>query len=146
MSVLEYFLHKRESFSAHLAWGALLGLVAAHRSGDALLAKLERFWAYKLVSGESVAADAPVLCNQAGHRVSKRRLQTTFKHWQRVAVRTGEAVAKRSFVETRTPESLPSYLATERASSRAAIAPSIPASVNLSAFSGLRTHCLTISS
>ncbi len=38
MSVLQYFLHKRESFSAHLAWGALLGLVAAHRAGDALLA------------------------------------------------------------------------------------------------------------
>ncbi len=52
---------------------------------DALLAKLERFWGYKLVSGESQAPDAPLLCNQAGQRLSKRRLQTTFKHWQRVA-------------------------------------------------------------
>ncbi len=48
---------------------------------DALLAKLERFWAYKLVSGESVAPDAPLLCNQAARRLSKRRLQTAFKHW-----------------------------------------------------------------
>ncbi len=52
---------------------------------DALLPKLERFWAYKLVSGESVSPEAPLLCNQAGHRLSKRRLQTAFKHWQQVA-------------------------------------------------------------
>ena len=52
---------------------------------DALLAKLERFWGYKLRSGESVTPDAPLLCNQAGQRLSKRRLQTVFKHWQRVA-------------------------------------------------------------
>ena len=52
---------------------------------DALLAKLERFWGYKLGLGESVAPDAPLLCNQAGQRLSKRRLQTTFKHWQREA-------------------------------------------------------------
>ena len=52
---------------------------------DALLAKLERFWGFKLISGESVAPDAPLLCNQAGQRLSKRRLQTVFKHWQREA-------------------------------------------------------------
>jgi integrase/recombinase XerC len=52
---------------------------------DALLAKLERFWGYKLRSGEPVAPRAPLLCNQAGQRLSKRRLQTIFKHWQREA-------------------------------------------------------------
>jgi integrase/recombinase XerC len=52
---------------------------------DALLRKLERFWGYKLVSGESVVPHAPLLCNQAGQRLSNRRLQTAFKHWQREA-------------------------------------------------------------
>ena len=40
MNVLAYFLAKKESFSAHAAWGALLGLVASHRLGDAFLAVL----------------------------------------------------------------------------------------------------------
>ena len=52
---------------------------------DALLAKLNRFWGYKLRSGESIAPNAPLLCNQAQQRLSKRRLQTIFKHWQREA-------------------------------------------------------------
>lgn len=38
MSVLAYFWGKKESFSAHMAWGALLGLLAAHRVDDAFLA------------------------------------------------------------------------------------------------------------
>ena len=52
---------------------------------DALAPKLATFWGYKLRSGESVTPDAPLLCNQAGQRLSKRRLQTVFKHWQREA-------------------------------------------------------------
>jgi integrase/recombinase XerC len=52
---------------------------------DALLVKLQRFWGYKLLAGEFVAPHAPLLCNQAGQRLSKRRLQTLFKHWQREA-------------------------------------------------------------
>ena len=52
---------------------------------DALAPKLATFWGFKLRSGESVAPHAPLLCNQAGRRLSKRRLQTIFKDWQREA-------------------------------------------------------------
>jgi len=52
---------------------------------DALAPKLATFWGYKLRSDESIAPDAPLLCNQAQQRLSKRRLQTIFKHWQREA-------------------------------------------------------------
>jgi integrase len=49
---------------------------------DALGPKLVRFWGYKVRSGESVDPRAPLLCNQSGHRISKRRVQMAFKTWQ----------------------------------------------------------------
>jgi integrase len=49
---------------------------------DALGAKLVRFWSYKRQAGESLDADAPLLCNQSRDRISKRRVQVIFRHWQ----------------------------------------------------------------
>jgi len=49
---------------------------------NALLAKLARFWVYKLQSGEVLGAADPLFCNQAGRRISKRRVQVIFRGWQ----------------------------------------------------------------
>ncbi len=49
---------------------------------DALGPKLVRFWGYKVRSGESLSPSSPLLCNQSGLRISKRRVQMTFKTWQ----------------------------------------------------------------
>jgi len=49
---------------------------------DALSPKLERFWGYKLQSGEGLGVDDPLFCNQAGRRISKRRAQVIFRGWQ----------------------------------------------------------------
>ena len=37
---------------------------------DALMPKLVRFWSFKVRSGESLSADAPLFCNQSGARIS----------------------------------------------------------------------------
>jgi len=52
---------------------------------DALSPKLDRFWIYKLQSGEGLGAADPLFCNQAGRRISKRRVQILFQQWQRRA-------------------------------------------------------------
>jgi integrase/recombinase XerC len=49
---------------------------------DALGPKLERFWRYKRRAGEGLDSDAPLLCNQSGDRISKRRVQVIFRRWQ----------------------------------------------------------------
>jgi site-specific recombinase XerC len=49
---------------------------------DALAPKLTRFWGFKVRSGESLDPRAPILCNQSGHRISKRRVQMALKTWQ----------------------------------------------------------------
>jgi integrase/recombinase XerC len=52
---------------------------------DALIPKLRRFWGYKRTAGEGLEPDSPLFCNQAGDRISKRRVQLAFKRWQRAA-------------------------------------------------------------
>ena len=52
---------------------------------DALVPKLERFWIYKVRRFEELAVSAPLFCNQSGNRISKRRVQDTFKAWQVIA-------------------------------------------------------------
>ena len=49
---------------------------------DALLPKLKQFWSYKRRGGESLNPEAPLFCNQTGQRISKRRVQVTFRSWQ----------------------------------------------------------------
>jgi integrase/recombinase XerC len=53
---------------------------------DALVPKLERFWAYKLVRREYLAPDAPLFCALSRRRISTRRIQVLFRAWQ---ARTG---------------------------------------------------------
>jgi integrase/recombinase XerC len=49
---------------------------------DALIPKMRRFWRFKQGAGESLGADAALFCNQAGDRISKRRVQIMFREWQ----------------------------------------------------------------
>lgn len=49
---------------------------------DALIAKLERFWDYKLGRSERLDPPAPLFCNQGRRRISKRRVQVAFRSWQ----------------------------------------------------------------
>ena len=49
---------------------------------DALIPKLRRFWGYKRQAGETIESGAPLFCNQLGDRISKRRVQLAFRHWQ----------------------------------------------------------------
>jgi site-specific recombinase XerC len=53
---------------------------------DRLVAKLKRLWRWKRERGEDLASDAPLLANQSGRRISKRRIQFAWATWQR---RTG---------------------------------------------------------
>jgi integrase len=48
----------------------------------ALIPKLRRAWRFKYGAGESLAPKAPLFCNQAGGRISKRRVQIIFRNWQ----------------------------------------------------------------
>ena len=52
---------------------------------DALVPKLRKFWAYKRVRGEGTAPGDPLICNQSGRRISKRRVQFAWHTWQRKA-------------------------------------------------------------
>jgi integrase/recombinase XerC len=52
---------------------------------DRLVARLRRFWRWKRERGEDLAPGAPLLCNQSGHRISKRRVQLAWATWQRRA-------------------------------------------------------------
>jgi site-specific recombinase XerC len=47
-----------------------------------LVTKLKRLWTWKRRRGESLAADAPLFCNQSGQRVSRRRVQDLWRKWQ----------------------------------------------------------------
>ncbi|MDZ4806461.1 MAG: site-specific integrase [Candidatus Eisenbacteria bacterium] len=49
---------------------------------DALVAKLRQFWSSKAARFESLAPAAPLLCNQSGDRISKRRVQMAYHGWQ----------------------------------------------------------------
>ena len=49
---------------------------------DALLPKLMKLWRFKQGDGERLGPDAPLFCNQAGDRISKRRVQIIFRGWQ----------------------------------------------------------------
>ena len=49
---------------------------------DALLPRLRRFWRHKATCGESLAADAPLLCGISRRRLSRRRVQVVVRQWQ----------------------------------------------------------------
>jgi len=49
---------------------------------DALIPKLEQFWGYKRRAGEGLETDSPLFCNQSRERISKRRVQHSFRCWQ----------------------------------------------------------------
>jgi integrase/recombinase XerC len=49
---------------------------------DALAPKLIRFWRYKLSRCECLDPLAPLLCGLSRRRISPRRLQVIFRHWQ----------------------------------------------------------------
>ncbi len=52
---------------------------------DRLVAKLRRYWRWKRQRGEELSPTAPLLCNQSGKRISKRRVQHAWSAWQRKA-------------------------------------------------------------
>ena len=52
---------------------------------DRLVTKLRRYWTWKRRRGEDLAPAAPLLCNQSGRRISKRRVQHAWAAWQRRA-------------------------------------------------------------
>jgi integrase len=52
---------------------------------DALIPKLKRFWRFKKARGEDLEPAAPLLCSQAGRRLSPRRIQFAWREWQRRA-------------------------------------------------------------
>ena len=47
-----------------------------------LITKLKRLWKWKRRRGDSLDADAPLLCNQSGRRISRRRVQDLWRKWQ----------------------------------------------------------------
>jgi len=49
---------------------------------DALVGKLRQFWAWKAARLEQLAPVSPLLCNQSGDRISKRRVQMAYHGWQ----------------------------------------------------------------
>jgi site-specific recombinase XerC len=60
------------------------------RAGDvflpeALVRKLQGFWAYKLGQRERLDPLSPLFCNQGRRRISKRRIQVVFHAWQVIA-------------------------------------------------------------
>ena len=61
-----------------------------HRAGDAFLPdaltpKLTAFWRHKQARGERLDAMAPLFCGLSRRRLSTRRVQVLFHHWQRQA-------------------------------------------------------------
>ena len=52
---------------------------------DRLVVKLKRFWRWKRERGEDLPPDAPLIANQSGRRISKRRAQFAWATWQRRA-------------------------------------------------------------
>ena len=49
---------------------------------DALVPRLRRFWRHKATCGESLAAEAPLLCGISRRRISRRRVQVIVRTWQ----------------------------------------------------------------
>ena len=49
---------------------------------NALIPKLSRLWLFKHRAGENLRVGDPLFCNQAGERISKRRVQLVFRSWQ----------------------------------------------------------------
>ena len=52
---------------------------------DALAPKLTGFWRYKIEHRESLDSLAPLLCGLSRRRISPRRIQVLFRHWQEPA-------------------------------------------------------------
>jgi integrase/recombinase XerC len=52
---------------------------------DRLVVKLRKYWVWKRRRGEPLQPDAPLLANQSGRRISKRRVQHAWATWQRKA-------------------------------------------------------------
>ena len=52
---------------------------------DKLVPKLGRFWRFKRQRTEGLDSLAPLLCSQSGRRLSKRRVQFSWREWQRKA-------------------------------------------------------------
>ena len=52
---------------------------------DRLVVKLRRFRNYKKQRQESLEPDAPLFCSQSRRRISKRRVQFAWRHWQQRA-------------------------------------------------------------
>lgn len=50
---------------------------------DRLVVKLRRFWRWKRVRSEDLSPGAPLLANQPGRRISKRRVQFAWATWRR---------------------------------------------------------------
>jgi integrase len=58
---------------------------------DRLVAKLRRFWNWKLRRGEGIEPGDPLFANQSGRRISKRRVQFAWATWQRRTPSNGES-------------------------------------------------------
>jgi integrase/recombinase XerC len=52
---------------------------------DALVTKVERFWCHKMERRERTDPAAPLFCALSRRRLSPRRVQVVFHHWQREA-------------------------------------------------------------
>ncbi|MDH5672810.1 MAG: site-specific integrase [Myxococcales bacterium] len=52
---------------------------------EALRAKLNKLWAWKVREGESVDADAPLFVSRLGQRLSLRQVRHGFRVWQKRA-------------------------------------------------------------
>ena len=52
---------------------------------DKLVAKLRRYWKWKVKRGEDLVAGAALFCNQSRRRISRRRVQFAWRTWQQRA-------------------------------------------------------------
>ena len=52
---------------------------------DRLVPKLKRFWRFKKQRGEGLQPGDPLFCNQSRKRISRRRVQFTWRVWQQRA-------------------------------------------------------------
>jgi len=52
---------------------------------DRLMPKLRRFWRFKKQRSEGLEADVPVFCAQSRRRLSRRRVQSPWREWQKKA-------------------------------------------------------------
>ena len=76
------FIRANESRPAREAIVWCLREVDPSRDAPWLLPKLKRLLAYKKRRGEGLAAGDPLFANQSRERISKRRVQYTWRAWQ----------------------------------------------------------------